>query len=80
MKKVLSARCLLAICALAVAAILFLSSRGQGEEKSPGEVGRYQLSTCTKEGFFGVYVIDTRTGVVKFINDEEFGKPFAECK
>jgi hypothetical protein len=43
-------------------------------------VGRYQISTCLKRDWVYVYVIDTATGVVKFVDEKNENKPFEEIK
>jgi hypothetical protein len=43
-------------------------------------VGRYQISTCLKRDWVYVYVIDTATGVVKFVNEKDERKAFEEIK
>jgi len=58
---------------LAAFGILFLT----GATDAP-QVGRYQISTCLKRDWVYVYVIDTATGVVKFVNEKDEKKPFAE--
>lgn len=45
-----------------------------------GQVGRYQISTCLKRDWVHVYVIDTATGVVKFVDEKNENKPFEEVK
>lgn len=44
------------------------------------QVGRYQISTCEKRGYVDVYVIDTATGAVKFVESRDENKPFDEIK
>jgi hypothetical protein len=60
---------------LACLGILFLTGAGNG-----GQVGRYQISTCLKRDWVYVYVIDTTTGVVKFVDEKDEQKPFEEIK
>lgn len=60
---------------LAVFGILFLV--GAADAPQP-QVGRYQVSTCLKRDWVHVYVIDTVTGVVKFVNEKDEKKPFTE--
>jgi hypothetical protein len=60
---------------LACIGILFLTGAGDG-----GQVGRYQVSTCLKRDWVYVYVIDTTTGVVKFVDEKDENKPFEEIK
>jgi hypothetical protein len=43
-------------------------------------VGRYQISTCLKRDWVYVYVIDTATGIVKFVDEKNENKPFDEIK
>ena len=38
-------------------------------------VGRYRMSVVTRNSFADIYVIDTVTGVVKYLGKDE-GKPF----
>jgi hypothetical protein len=51
---------------------------GAGQNGTP--VGRYQISTCLKRDWVYVYVIDTTTGVVKFVDEKNENKPFEEIK
>jgi hypothetical protein len=51
---------------------------GAGPESS--QVGRYQISTCLKHDWVYVYVIDTATGKVKFVDEKNENKPFEEIK
>jgi len=44
------------------------------------QVGRYQISTCLKRDWIYVYVIDTATGSVKFVDEKNENKPFEEIK
>jgi hypothetical protein len=44
------------------------------------QIGRYQISTCLKRDWVHVYVIDTATGVVKFVDEKNENKPFEEIK
>ncbi len=39
------------------------------------EVGRYRMSVSIRGNFTDIYVIDTTTGVVKYLGKDE-GKPF----
>lgn len=60
---------------LACLGILFLTGAGDG-----GQLGRYQISTCLKRDWVYVYVVDTTTGVVKFVDEKDENKPFEEIK
>jgi hypothetical protein len=51
---------------------------GAGPESA--QVGRYQISTCLKRDWVYVYVIDTATGKVKFVDEKNENKPFDEIK
>ena len=55
-----------------------VSMIGAGQNGS--QVGRYQVSTCLKRDWVYVYVIDTATGVVKFVDEKNENKPFEEIK
>jgi hypothetical protein len=41
----------------------------------PQETGRYRMSVSIRGNFTDIYVIDTVTGVVKYLGKDE-GKPF----
>jgi len=41
----------------------------------PQETGRYRMSVAIRGNFTDIYVIDTVTGVVKYLGKDE-GKPF----
>jgi len=56
--------------------LLFIMGTGP----SSLQVGRYQISTCLKREWVYVYVIDTATGVVKFVDEKNENKPFDEIK
>jgi hypothetical protein len=51
-----------------------------GAGPDTAQVGRYQISTCLKRDWVYVYVIDTATGVVKFVDEKNENKPFEEIK
>ena len=59
---------------LIVAAILFLTGAN-----GTSAVGRYRMQIVVRNNFSEIYVIDTTTGVVKWVGDQE-GKPFGELK
>lgn len=61
----------------AVIAVGLFFLLGAGSES---QVGRYQISTCLKRDWVWVYVIDTTTGVVKFVDEKNENKPFDEIK
>jgi hypothetical protein len=43
------------------------------------QVGRFQMEVITRNNFTDIFVIDTTTGVVKYLGKDE-GKPFSEVK
>lgn len=43
------------------------------------QIGRYRMTTVVRRNFEHVFVIDTVTGVVKWVGDDE-GKPFNEIE
>ena len=59
---------------LLVAALLFLTGAG-----GTMEIGRYRMTTVVRGNFTDIFVIDTTTGVVKWLGGDE-GKPFEEVK
>jgi F0F1-type ATP synthase membrane subunit a len=44
------------------------------------QVGRYQISTSVKRDFVDVYIVDTLTGAVKYVDPRDENKPFEEIK
>ncbi len=61
-----------------IAALGLVFTIGAGQ--NGGQIGRYQLSTCLKRDWVYVYVIDTATGMVKFVDEKNENKPFEEIK
>ena len=57
---------------MAIVLILFLFT---GAATRFEETGRYRMSVITRGNFTDIYVIDTVTGVVKYLGKDE-GKPF----
>lgn len=43
------------------------------------QIGRYQMEVAQRHSFTDIYVIDTVTGVVKYLGKDE-GKPFADIR
>ncbi|MEJ2643086.1 MAG: hypothetical protein P8010_26370, partial [Desulfosarcinaceae bacterium] len=43
------------------------------------QIGRYRMQVITRNNFTDIFVIDTTTGVVKYLGKDE-GKPFSEVK
>jgi hypothetical protein len=62
----------------AVIALSMVFIIGAGPDNT--QIGRYQISTCLKHDWVYVFVIDTATGVVKFVDDKNENKPFGEIK
>lgn len=60
---------------LLMVALLFLTGAGGNST----EIGRYRMSTVVRGNFTDIFVIDTTTGVVKWLGGDE-GKPFDEVK
>ena len=60
-----------------VLAFLFISGATQNSGSS--QIGRYRLSVISRSGFPDLFVIDTATGIVKWVGNDE-GKPFEEIK
>ena len=57
--------------------LLFLFLTGA---KVGTQVGRYQLSTVERRGFAEIYVIDTTTGAVKFVDTKNENIPFEQIR
>jgi hypothetical protein len=62
--------------ALAALGLMLLVGAGHPTDT----VGRYQISTCLKRDWVYVYVVDTVTGAVKFVDEKNENKPFEEIK
>ena len=45
----------------------------------PSQVGRYRMATISRNTFTDIYVIDTATGIVKYVGKDQ-GKPFDAIK
>jgi hypothetical protein len=60
-----------------VLAFLFFSAATHNTGSS--QIGRYRLSLINRSGFTDLFVIDTTTGIVKYVGKDE-GKPFEEIK
>lgn len=43
------------------------------------QIGRYRMSVVIRNNFTDIFVIDTTTGVVKYVGQDE-GKPFEQIK
>ncbi|MDA8139267.1 MAG: hypothetical protein M0036_11505 [Desulfobacteraceae bacterium] len=54
---------------------LFVLAGAGGESN----VGRYQMAVLERSNFTDIFVIDTATGVVKYVGKDE-GKPFDQIK
>jgi hypothetical protein len=53
--------------------LLLLTGANHGQQ----DVGRYRMSVSIRGNFTDIYVIDTVTGVVKYLGKDE-GKPFEQ--
>jgi hypothetical protein len=61
----------------ALLASLFLT--GNTNTNGSNQIGRYRLSVIIRGNFPDLFVIDTATGTVKWVGNDE-GKPFDEIK
>ena len=59
--------------ALFVLSFLFLTGASDFQQ-----IGRYQISTVVRRDFVDIYVIDTCTGIVKYVTGKNENKPFDE--
>ena len=62
--------------ALTLAALLMAGAAGT---TAPPQIGRYRIAALMRGNFPDVFVIDTATGVVKWVGNDE-GKPFDQIK
>lgn len=60
----------------AVLSMLFLT----GANSQTPQIGRYQIQSWVRDQFTGVYIVDTATGVVKYVDRSAENKPFEEIK
>ena len=58
-------------------ALALVALTGAGGEAPP--VGRYQMELTSRNGFTDIFVIDTATGMIKYVGKDE-GKPFDQIK
>jgi len=65
----------MAIVLILMTLVLFIGASHTGN----GEVGRYRMSVVIRNSFTDIFVIDTTTGVVKYVGKDE-GKPFEQIK
>jgi hypothetical protein len=63
------------IILLGIFLILALFLMTGADTMQPQETGRYRMSVSIRGNFTDIYVIDTQTGVVKYLGKDE-GKPF----
>ena len=61
---------------LMIALSLFFLTGATSEK----QIGKYEMSVIVKDRYVQVYVIDTATGVVKYVDPKDEGKPFEEVK
>ena len=57
-------------------ALALVALTGAGGE---APIGRYQMELMSRTGFTDIFVIDTTTGVVKYVGKDE-GKPFDQIQ
>ena len=62
-----------------VVVLAFLFFTGAAQNSGPQQTGRYRLSVINRGNFTDLFVIDTATGIVKWVGGDE-GKPFDEIK
>ena len=62
--------------ALTLAALVMTGAAGTSD---PPQIGRYRIAALMRGNFPDVFVIDTATGVVKWVGNDE-GKPFDQIK
>jgi hypothetical protein len=58
-------------------ALALVALTGAGGEGPP--IGRYQMEIISRTGFTDIFVMDTTTGVVKYVGKDE-GKPFDQIQ
>ena len=58
---------------LALALVALIGAGGEAP------IGRYQMELMSRTGFTDIFVIDTTTGVVKYVGKDE-GKPFDQIQ
>lgn len=63
---------LFVLIGLLVIAMLVLTG---ADGLNPTQVGRYRMAVTVRSNFTDIYVIDTATGIVKYLGKDE-GKPF----
>ena len=57
-------------------ALVLVALIGAGGE---APVGRYQMEIVSRTGFTDIFVMDTTTGVIKYVGKDE-GKPFSQMQ
>ena len=60
-------------------ALAFVFLTGAMQDNVSSQIGRYRLSVVTRGSFNDLFVIDTATGIVKWVGKDQ-GKPFEEIK
>lgn len=60
---------------LMMAMLLLTAANGLNQP----QVGRYRMAVTTRSNFTDIYVIDTATGIVKYLGKNE-GMPFEKIK
>ena len=62
--------------AITIAAVLLTGANSVDDRP---QIGRYRLTAVVRGNFPDLFVIDTATGAVKWVGDDE-GKPFDQIK
>jgi hypothetical protein len=60
-------------------ALTFLLLTGATHVQERDQIGRYRLTAVVRGNFPDLFVIDTATGAVKWVGNDE-GKPFEQIK
>ncbi len=63
--------------AFAAAALMFLTG---ADLTASSQIGRYRMCCTPRGAFTDIYVIDTTSGVVKWLGSGDDAKPFTEIK
>ena len=70
---------LIVVLVLVAISIAFTVLTGASHNDISAQIGRYRLTIINRNNFPDLFVIDTATGVVKWVGQDE-GKPFGEIK
>jgi len=67
---------ILMVVAITLAALLFAGANPVDDRP---QIGRYRLTAVVRGSFPDLFIIDTATGAVKWVGNDE-GKPFDQIK